>query len=207
MSTPQFSSEEWAFLRTLLDVPEDRNTLWMYADWLEDRADRRAEFVRLLAERLEYSPADPTRAAIDAHIEQLRAELDPHWLMIFDAAPVANCVPSHAATTSFCGTLWTDLAPTDVPDIRICHRCRSAVVYCARLDDARQFANCGQRVALSTRIPIAELAHDPAFQPPPPPFDAEEEIEFDLEEFLDAEPPAGPNPPPPSPRRWWQFWT
>ncbi len=207
MATSYFPSEEWAFLRTILDLPEDRHTLWIYADWLEERADGRAEFVRLLAERLEYSADDPARADLDARIDKLRANLDPNWLMIFDPAPVAGCVPSLGAATSFCGTQWPDLAPTDMPDIRICHRCRNAVVYCASLEEARQFAACGQRIALSTRIPSADLAREPAFQPPPPAWNAEEVIEFDIQEFLDAEPPAGPaHPPPPAPRRWWQFW-
>ena len=36
MSHPTFSAEDRVFLRAILDVPEDRNTWLIYADWLDD---------------------------------------------------------------------------------------------------------------------------------------------------------------------------
>jgi uncharacterized protein (TIGR02996 family) len=196
MSNPSFTAEDLVFLRAILDVPEDRNTWLIYADWLEDRSDPRAEFLRLMVARSLMSDDDPARPETEARLTQLRGELDSNWMMMFDPAPVGNCRPCR----------WDDMIATDVPDIRRCHRCKQAIIYCHTLEEARQYASCGQDVALSTRIPAAEIAADPAFRPPPPPPPDSDEFELTLEEFLGAEPPAAPPPPEPPRRAWWKFW-
>lgn len=197
MPEPPFPPEEMSFLRTILDVPEDRNILLVYADWLDDRCDSRAEFVRLLADRSGLPVGDPAYAEIESRLAQLRAELDPKWVMVFDPARVANCRECP----------WQAMAATDLLDIRICRECRRSVVYCHTLAEARQFASCGQRVALSTQIPQEQVEQEPALRPPPPEPDPDPEWELDLEEFLDAEPPAPPIRSAAPPRPWWQFWS
>ena len=42
-------NEEAGFIAALLAEPDDRTTLLVYADWLDERADPRAEYLRLLA--------------------------------------------------------------------------------------------------------------------------------------------------------------
>src|SRR4051794_23938090 len=42
-------NEEAGFISALLAEPDERTTLLVYADWLDERGDSRAEFVRLLA--------------------------------------------------------------------------------------------------------------------------------------------------------------
>ncbi|MBM3981507.1 MAG: TIGR02996 domain-containing protein [Planctomycetes bacterium] len=198
VTNPALTAEDLAFLRALHDMPEDRNTWLVYADWLDDRDDPRAEFLRLAVEHVLLAEDDPARADTEARMARLRAELDPQWVMMFDPAPVANC----------CGRHWTALAMTDVPDLRVCHGCRSAVVYCHTLGEARAYDSCGQRVALSTRVPAAEVAREPAFQQPAP---VNQDSDWEFELFLDAvpepPPPAAPQPrAEPPPRPWWKFW-
>lgn len=190
MSQPPFTPEDLAFLRSILDVPEDRNTWLVYADWLDDRSDPRAEFLRLMVARSLAADGDPALADTEERLKRLRAELDPQWMMMFDPARVGNCHDCR----------WDGMIATDVPDIRICHRCKSAVVYCHTLDEARQFASCGQRVALSTRIPADEVGRAPEFQPPPIPADDSDEFELTLDAFQDAGPPTEPRRP------WWRVW-
>jgi len=190
-----FTAEDKAFLRAILDDSEDRNTWLIYADWLADRGDPRAEFLRLSVTRSLTTDDDPACRELDARLTQLRAQLDPHWMMMFDSAPVGNCR----------GCRWNELSATDLPDIRICHRCKQAVIYSHELEEARQYASCGQLVALSTRIPAEDVARDPAFQQPAP----EPDFVFDLEESWDRYLPAAAPPqvaPTASRPPWWKFW-
>jgi uncharacterized protein (TIGR02996 family) len=197
MSQTIFPAEEWAFLRAMLDVPEDRATWLVYADWLDDRGDPRAEFLRLTVERDALADGDPARAEVESRLEQLRDELDPRWLMVFDPARVGNCYKCY----------WDEMQPTDLPDIRICYECRRSIVYCHTLEEGVLYSGCNQLVALSTRIPAEKAAKDPAFRVLLPD-DASDELELDTEEFLDAEPPGAPVSPPKlePPRPWWKFW-
>jgi uncharacterized protein (TIGR02996 family) len=63
-------SEEERFLQALRESPDDAGLKAVYADWLEDRGDARAEFVRLLNQRAEAT----------ARLEQLTPGLDPEWV-------------------------------------------------------------------------------------------------------------------------------
>jgi uncharacterized protein (TIGR02996 family) len=204
MSNPTFTDEDRAFLRVLLDVPEDRNTWLVYADWLDDRGDPRAEFLRLSVERSLLTEHDPARPAVEARLRQLRAELDPNWMMMFDDAPIGNCPRAGWRTVRCPMRRWDGLAATDVPDIRLCHECRRPVFYCHSVEEAREFTTSAQCVAFSTRIPPESLP--PEALPPEAPLTGPDSDEFDLlldVAELEDEPPAPPSPPA---RPWWRFW-
>jgi uncharacterized protein (TIGR02996 family) len=193
-----FTDEDKAFIRAILDVPEDRNTWLIYADWLDDRADPRSEFLRLMVARSVAAEDDPERVEMEARLRRLRAGLDPHWMMMFDPAPVGNC---HLYSRR-CG-LWTEKAATEVPDIRVCYSCRQAVVYCHTLEEARAYDSCGQRVALSTRISPAQIAQEPALRELPRAGDSDAEFDLGL---VDAVPLGTPAQSPEPQRPWWKFW-
>jgi uncharacterized protein (TIGR02996 family) len=221
MSPTTITDADKAFLRAILDVPEDRNTWLIYADWLDDRGDPRAEFLRLMVARALAADDDAARAPVEERLAHLRTALDPHWLMVFDPAPVGNCPPNGWAPGR-CRWRWDDMAATDVPDIRICRDCRRAVHYCHTIEEARLFVSCGQRVALSTRVPADRAGRESGFAPPPSEGTDEETLDMHppepfaepplpwgaREEFLDAEPPGPPpRPAPVAPARpWWKFW-
>lgn len=150
------------FLRALLDIPEDRTTWLVYADWLEDRGDPRAEFLRLVVARAQMPEDDPEAVPADARLTQLRGELDPRWMAAFDPAPVVVCP---RGSYRFCGRVWTELSPTDAPDIRICRECQRPVFYGHTADEAQMIGSCGEAVALSTRVPGSQNP----FPPPPTP--------------------------------------
>jgi uncharacterized protein (TIGR02996 family) len=63
-------SADEPFLRAIGDCPEEPSVRLIYADWLEERGDRRAEFLRLLHQR----------ATATARLEQILPELDPEWV-------------------------------------------------------------------------------------------------------------------------------
>ena len=57
-----FPAEELSFLRTILDMPEDRNTLLIYADWLDEHGEGEyAEFIRLQIEQTKHRDLAPRK--------------------------------------------------------------------------------------------------------------------------------------------------
>jgi uncharacterized protein (TIGR02996 family) len=67
-------NEEAGFIAALLAEPDDRTTLLVYADWLDERSDPRAEYLRLLV----ANRSDQQRLA------QLRHTLDRDWVQLVD---------------------------------------------------------------------------------------------------------------------------
>ncbi len=63
-------SDEAAFLKALRDNPADDTTRLVYADWLDERNDPRAEFIRLRQQH----------ADLTARINELAGQFDPAWL-------------------------------------------------------------------------------------------------------------------------------
>lgn len=179
MFDASITAEDWAFIRAMLDVPEDRNTWLVYADWLDDRGDPRAEFLRLMVRLRDLDPADPARRPIELRITELRYELDPGWLMAFLPAPVGNCGGSR------CERSWCDMRATDLPDVRLCPQCKHAVHYCHTIEEARAFAACGARVAITNRVPLEVVLAEPLFHfayaqyPPEVAFGADPDAAYD----------------------------
>jgi uncharacterized protein (TIGR02996 family) len=148
MST-SLTDEDRGFIRAILDYPEDFTSWLAYADWLEERADPRAEFLRLMVDRRELKPDDPLASGVEERLNVLRATLDPAWMLVFDDPQLRNC--RGGGWRYRCPLSWAQLSPTDQPDIRICHECRSPVFFCHTYEEARTYASCGQCVALSSR--------------------------------------------------------
>ena len=72
--------EEFQFLRALFNQPDDELRL-VYADWLEDRGDARAEFLRLEVELQSLPKRSTRRKKLQQEMEKLRRHLDDNWLM------------------------------------------------------------------------------------------------------------------------------
>jgi uncharacterized protein (TIGR02996 family) len=62
--------DEAAFLKALRENPADDTTRLVYADWLDERGDPRAEFIRLRQQHAELT----------ARINELSEQFDPAWL-------------------------------------------------------------------------------------------------------------------------------
>jgi uncharacterized protein (TIGR02996 family) len=77
-------SDEDAFLAAIAATPADDTPRLVYADWLDDRNDPRAEYLRLEVERHRLKPRDKRRPDLAARLEALRPLADPHWLPRID---------------------------------------------------------------------------------------------------------------------------
>jgi uncharacterized protein (TIGR02996 family) len=180
--TAPLTGEDKAFIRAILDHPDELTTWLAYADWLDDRGDPRAEFLRLRVRRRELSPLDPAVSDVNSRLGVLADELDPKWLLAFNDTPLWNCRSAYPSNACRSAT-WATLSPTDEPDIRLCHECRRPAFYCTTAGEARDFTACGQVIALSPRIPPGQLRGLVRDEE-----DEFEDSEFDDEEVRDADP-------------------
>jgi uncharacterized protein (TIGR02996 family) len=77
-------NDEAAFLTALRADPADATLLLVYADWLEERGDPRAEYIRLL-----QAPEEN-----ETRIETLRRQIEPAWAALIDGCceKIGTCI-------------------------------------------------------------------------------------------------------------------
>jgi uncharacterized protein (TIGR02996 family) len=73
-------SEEQHLLWSVLERPDDDGLRLVYADWLEDRGDARAELVRLRCRLRELGPHDRPRRELETRERQLVSENRGRWV-------------------------------------------------------------------------------------------------------------------------------
>ncbi|MGE3809551.1 MAG: TIGR02996 domain-containing protein [Gemmataceae bacterium] len=78
-------NDEAQFLRAIEADRED-HVLLVYADWLEEQGDRRAEFIRLVCLLRNIDPDDVQRPAAEERLSKLRKQCDAAWVAIVDPA-------------------------------------------------------------------------------------------------------------------------
>jgi uncharacterized protein (TIGR02996 family) len=72
-------SDHDAFLRGILENPDDDSPRLVYADWLEERADPRAEFIRVQCELAKLPPDDPKWDALEQREWDLLRSHEAEW--------------------------------------------------------------------------------------------------------------------------------
>src|SRR6516162_9578044 len=72
-------SDHDAFLRGILENPADDSPRLVYADWLEERADPRAEFIRVQCELAKLPPDDPKWDALEQREWDLLRQHEAAW--------------------------------------------------------------------------------------------------------------------------------
>lgn len=87
-------SDERGFLSAIRSKRNDEATRLVYADWLDDRGDIRADFLRLHLALRGCSPDHVQRVAGEQEMSELRREIDPAWLAIVE--PERRIVDPHA---------------------------------------------------------------------------------------------------------------
>jgi uncharacterized protein (TIGR02996 family) len=91
--------DEGSFLHGILAEPNDTALWGVYADYLEERGDARAEALRLKCAIAGIAVADPRRGQLLARLEQLRPALDPEWFaLVIRLGPAALCLIGCPAT-------------------------------------------------------------------------------------------------------------
>jgi uncharacterized protein (TIGR02996 family) len=72
-------TEDETFVRAIRANPDDETARLAYADWLDDRADPRAAYLRAEAAWVALQPADEQYRPLFRRVSQLAAALDPEW--------------------------------------------------------------------------------------------------------------------------------
>src|ERR1700722_17360862 len=72
--------EEDGFVRAVQVAPGDDSLRLVYADWLEERGDPRAEYLRVLCALRGPLPPQGRKPALRARLKELRTGLDPSWI-------------------------------------------------------------------------------------------------------------------------------
>jgi uncharacterized protein (TIGR02996 family) len=72
-------TEDAAFIRAVREHPDDETTRLVYADWLDDRADPRAGYLRAEAAWVLLQPSDEQYRPLYRRVSQLAALIDPAW--------------------------------------------------------------------------------------------------------------------------------
>ena len=153
--------DEKRFIDAILANPTDLSAREIYADWLEERGDVRAEFLRLEAQLADIEERDPEFERLTRELREKSAELLDHnelWFMTLSRSPVENCkTASRPLRFKFrCPKQWDRLTRMDTPDIRFCDQCEQSVYYCRSIEQARERAFAGECVALDPTIPRHE---------------------------------------------------
>jgi uncharacterized protein (TIGR02996 family) len=90
---------EAAFLSAMRDHPESDSHRAVYADWLEERGDPRADFVRLLLAVKSMPPNTGERATAQRRLRELRTRLPLAWLRAVE--PLTRLGPLSPRTLSW----------------------------------------------------------------------------------------------------------
>jgi uncharacterized protein (TIGR02996 family) len=115
---------EEAFLAALLDSPEDEVARLVYADWLEDRADIRAEFLRA------WHAVKTGQATNDqaGRRQTLRNSMDCGWLALIGAGSKAMNAESYRAKEVLALCVRLQQMQSRWPDYGIAEMMRMAVL-------------------------------------------------------------------------------
>jgi uncharacterized protein (TIGR02996 family) len=153
--------DEAPFLQAVQAAPGDTGLLLVYADWLEERGDPRAEFLRVRVALGRLSPIEKQFRVLWQQLRRLRAGVDPTWLAVLDRTPIENCPVQFAYP---CPKRWEALRPTEDAAVRYCEACQQQVYYCSTLKQARRHAEAGDCVAIDSMLNRrpGDLARAPA---------------------------------------------
>jgi uncharacterized protein (TIGR02996 family) len=77
-------TDEAAFLRIIRSRPEDDLSRLVFADWLEEQGDPRADFLRLHLALSAAAPDHPDRVAGEHELSSLRKGCDAAWLAVIE---------------------------------------------------------------------------------------------------------------------------
>src|SRR5215475_13870570 len=78
-------NEERAFLTAILERPHDDTTKLVYADWLEEHGDPRAEYLRLMVKVRQERVITPEQRQrhneLSAELKELRTQERQEWII------------------------------------------------------------------------------------------------------------------------------
>lgn len=158
------SPEEQPFLDEIRANPDDDAARLVYADWLEERGDVRAEYVRLSVELATLASRNIKRKRyrrLQRELTEMSMDIQRNWLAMMAHGCVLNCRRGAA-----CPGEWKALRPSNDACTRTCPYCHEPVHYCASPMEARQRVSirheriCPDQFVAIRLFPGAEIRED-----------------------------------------------
>jgi uncharacterized protein (TIGR02996 family) len=155
--------DETAWLAAIADSPGEEVRL-VFADWLEDRGDPRAEFIRLDCALARLPPDCEESTRIRRHLAEKFAELPEEWVSVVSRAVLAGCCGQ--PHSFYCPRhTWADLHRFPGKIDRRCLECRRYVILTGDIEVVREVA-CGvapeaKCVAVDPRVELSAEAMKP----------------------------------------------
>lgn len=143
--------DEQDFLQQIRERPHDEAIRLVFADWLEEAGDARAEFLRVDLQLAQRDSADLPYRQLVMRWRELREELPADWQRLFSRSVVENC----GLKLLPCPQKWNDLNATPNEGVRHCWACDRQVYYCQSLDELRTHAERRECVAIDPCVPRA----------------------------------------------------
>jgi uncharacterized protein (TIGR02996 family) len=173
---PEKYRHEHAFIREILYDPADYAPRLVYADWLDERQDVRAQWLRLEVELQQVTNKDPRQASMLAKRTQLQHQIDRVWINLLALAKIEKCSSNrndsdaqrdepeesppepaengHVFFQYRCPKRWENLLPMQEDQAtRFCNECQRTVHYCHDIETARRQARRGNCIAVDASVP------------------------------------------------------
>lgn len=143
------SSEEKPFLDEIRANPDDDGARLVYADWLEERGDRRCEYIRAEVVFHETSAEDDDFEKRRELLRDLQLDHDPDWTLRLARTDIENCPIEFEYA---CPKKWESLSPTTDAGVRVCGECRRSVYYCGTIAEAALRTFRGECIAFDASL-------------------------------------------------------
>lgn len=82
-----WSRDEWPFIREIRAIPFDDDPRLVFADWLEERGDTRAEFIRLQCQLANLRARDPQYPGMTQRVDAILEKQRTKWLSPYAEIP------------------------------------------------------------------------------------------------------------------------
>ena len=139
-------TDDAAFVRAILAAPADDTLRLIYADFLQERDDPRADYLRLDVALAAGRSAEA--AALAAELCAEAADIDPAWVAAVTRGPIRPCDDN----TSCAKLRWEALDPTEESGFKRCQNCGLDVYFCWTLDAVETHAGRGDRLMCDHRL-------------------------------------------------------
>jgi uncharacterized protein (TIGR02996 family) len=93
------------FITAIEQKPDDDTPRLIYADWLDERADPRGEYLRVEVRLAKLPAGDPAAPDLRRRLRGLRGRIDPDWLARFDQPRVLRANPTPFPAAWWCVSL------------------------------------------------------------------------------------------------------
>jgi len=128
------------FRLAILESPQDDALRLVFADYLEEHANPRCEWLRAEVQGESFAVSNRfIQCEKRLELAELSQDIETEWLATFDRAPIAYCLEENDE----CPGRWELFTPTEKARHRRCSQCDRDVTYCRDWKQATQYVRDG----------------------------------------------------------------